>query len=70
VMAAIDEGLASAFVGHPDQQRIFEELLGLPPEVVPIGLALIGKPGEAPFSGSRMKERQRTEDELIHHERW
>ncbi len=26
--AAIDEGLASAFVGHPDQKRIFHELLG------------------------------------------
>ena len=36
--AAIDEGLASAFIGHPDQKRIFDELLGLPPEVVPIGL--------------------------------
>ena len=28
--AAIDEGLASAFIGHPDQKRIFDELLGLP----------------------------------------
>ena len=24
--AAIDEGLASAFIGHPDQKRIFDEL--------------------------------------------
>ena len=36
--AAIDEGLASAFIGHPDQKRIFDELLGLPQDVVPIGL--------------------------------
>ena len=70
LMAAINEGLASAFIGHPEQKRMFEELLGLPDEVVPIGLALIGKPGDAPFPGSRMKERQRATDELIHRERW
>src|SRR6476660_1517684 len=57
LMAAIDEGLASAFIGHEDQKRIFDELLGLPEDVVPIGLALIGKPGGAPPIGSRLKER-------------
>jgi nitroreductase len=70
LMAAIDEGLASAFVGHPDQKSIFDELLGLPDEVVPIGLALIGKPGEDPPTGSRLKERQRPKDELVHWEGW
>jgi nitroreductase len=68
--AAIDEGLASAFVGHPDQKRIFEQLLGLPPEVTPIGLALIGKPGEDPHAGSRLRTRQRPLDDLVHWERW
>jgi nitroreductase len=70
LLAAIDEGLAGAFIGHPDQKRIFGELLGLPEDVVPIGLALIGKPGDAPLPGSRMKERRRTEDALVHRERW
>ncbi len=70
LLAAIDEGLASAFIGHPDQKRIFGELLGLPEDVVPIGLALIGKPGDAPLPGSRMKERRRAEESLIHRERW
>jgi nitroreductase len=70
LLAAIDEGLASAFIGHPDQKRIFDELLGLPEEVVPIGLALIGKPGEAPPIGSRMKERQRAKHDLVHRESW
>ena len=70
LMAAIDEGLASAFIGHPDQKRIFDELLGLPEDVVPIGLALIGKPGEAPSPGSRLKERQRPKDDLVHRDRW
>ena len=68
--AAIDEGLASAFIGHPDQKEIFDELLGLPQEVVPIGLALIGKPGEAPDSGSRLRERRRRRHDLIHRGRW
>jgi FMN reductase [NAD(P)H] len=70
LLAAIDEGLASAFIGHPDQKRIFDELLGLPEEVVPIGLALIGKPGESPPTGSRLKERQRAARDLVHRDAW
>jgi nitroreductase len=70
LLAAIDEGLASAFIGHPDQKRIFDELLGLPEDVVPIGLALIGKPGGDPPAGSRLKERQRAQDDLVHWQRW
>lgn len=70
LQAAIEEGLASAFVGHPDQKRIFDELLGLPADVVPIGLALIGTPGPGPDVGSRLRTRRRPTDELIHRERW
>ena len=70
LLAAINEGLASAFIGHPDQKRIFDELVGLPEEVVPIGLALMGKPGDAPRPGSRMKERQRAKADVIHRETW
>jgi nitroreductase len=71
--AAIDEGLASAFIGHPDQKRIFDELLGLPADVVPIGLALIGKPAPDPNAAtgtSRRKDRQRPLDDLVHWQRW
>jgi nitroreductase len=68
--AAIDEGLASAFIGHPDQKRIFDDLLGLPADVVPIGLALVGRPGEAPPAGSRMRDRRRQAGELVHWQRW
>jgi nitroreductase len=70
LMAVIDEGLAAAFVGHPDQKRILDQLLDLPAEVVPIGVALIGKPGPHPPSGSRLRQRRRPHHELIHHERW
>lgn len=71
--AAIDEGLASAFIGHPEQKRIFDELLGLPDDVVPIGLALIGKPAPDPRAAhgtSRMKERRRPLDDVIHWQHW
>ena len=68
--AAIDEGLASAFVGHPEQKRIFDELLGLPEDVVPIGLALIGRAGDDPPAGSRLKERQRELGDLVHWQTW
>ena len=68
--AAIDEGLASAFIGHPEQKRIFDELLGLPADVVPIGLALIGRAGDDPPAGSRLKERQRELDDLVHWQTW
>jgi nitroreductase len=70
LMAAIDEGLASAFIGHPDQKRILDELIGLPPEVVPIGVALIGKPGETPDIGSRLRSRRRAPGDLVHWNRW
>jgi nitroreductase len=70
LLAGIDEGLASAFIGHPDQKRIFDELLGLPEEVVPIGLALFGKPAESPPIGSRLKSRQRSLDDLVHWDEW
>jgi nitroreductase len=72
-LAAIDEGLASAFIGHPDQKRIFDELVGLPSDVVPIGLALIGHPAEDPLRDrgtSRMSEMRRPLDDVVHRERW
>ena len=70
LLAAIDEGLAGAFVGHPDQKRIFDELLGLPEDVVPIGLAVVGKPGDDPPPGSRLAARRRPLDDLVHWQGW
>jgi len=71
--AAIDEGLAGAFIGHPDQDNVFSELVGLPDEVVPIGLALIGRPAPDPRAEqgtSRMRSRRRPRADLVHWERW
>jgi nitroreductase len=70
LLAAIDEGRAGAFVGHPDQQRIFAELLGLPDEVVPIGLALIGHPAPDDAPTSRLAARRRPLDDVVRWNRW
>jgi FMN reductase [NAD(P)H] len=73
LLAAIDEGLVGAFIGHPDQKRIFDDVLGLPEDVVPIGLALIGKPAPDPLAErgtSRLKERRRDLDDVVQWERW
>jgi nitroreductase len=70
LLAAIDEGLAGAFIGHPDQKRIFEELLGLPEDVVPIGLAILGRPAEDTRDTSRMAARRRPLDDVVRWERW
>ena len=70
LMAAIDEGLASAFIGHSNQKPLLDDLLGLPQEIVPIGVALIGKPGETPDIGSRLRSRRRADDDLVHWNSW
>jgi nitroreductase len=70
LLAAIDEGLAGAFIGHPDQKRIFDDLLGLPEEVVPIGLALIGHPAPDDAPTSRLAARRRPLDDVVRWNRW
>jgi hypothetical protein len=37
---------------------------------VPIGLALIGKPGKDSPSGSRLMERRRVQEDLVHWQGW
>ena len=73
LLAAIDEGLAGAFIGHPDQKRLFSEIVGLPDDVVPIGLALVGRPAPdtaAERGTSRLRARRRPTADLVHWERW
>jgi nitroreductase len=70
LMAAIDEGLASAFVSHDEQRQIFAELLDLPDDVIPIGVVLVGRPGGGDDPGSRVKARHRPLSALVHRERW
>jgi FMN reductase [NAD(P)H] len=73
LLAAIDEGLAGAFIGHPDQKRLFSEIVCLPDDVVPIGLALIGRPAPDPTAErgtSRLRERRRPTADLVHWQGW
>ena len=73
LLAAIDEGLAAAFTGHPEQEARLRELLGLPGDVVPIGVAFVGRPAPDPksdTSSSRFREQRRALDDTVRWERW
>ena len=73
LLAAVDEGLAAAFVGHPDQEKILRELLDLPDDVVPIGVTLVGHPAEDPDAERAKRvfaERRRPFEQIVHRERW
>jgi nitroreductase len=73
LLAAIDEGLAAAFVGHPEHESRLRAILGLPLEVVPIGVALVGYPAPDPRSdvaSSRFRELRRPLTDVVHWERW
>ena len=68
LLAVVNEGLASAFVGvrDPDAMR---EVLGIPAEHLPIGVVAIGHP--APDKRSRSLGRGRKPLELVlHRNRW
>ena len=73
LLAAIDEGLAAAFVGHPDQEAFLRGLLRLPDDVVPIGVALVGHPAEDETSAtasSRLAGRRRPLADVVHWNAW
>jgi nitroreductase len=74
LLAAVDEGLAAAFVGPADRQEEMKSILGIPPEWTLVGLALIGH--EAPDArsygdvGVSVAKKRRSAAEVIHRERW
>jgi nitroreductase len=73
LLAAIEEGLAAAFTGHPEQEERLREILGLPDDVVPIGVAFVGRPAPDPKSdtaSSRFREQRRPLADCIRWERW
>jgi len=73
LMAAIDEGLGAGFFGHPEQETFLRELLGLPDDVVPIGVATIGYEDADPRADrltSRFTEARRPLEQVVHRERW
>jgi nitroreductase len=68
LLAAVDEGLAGAFVGMRDPGKL-RSLLGIPEQVQPVGVVLIGHGAPDKPSASLQRGRRRLE-EVLHRERW
>lgn len=68
LLAAVDEGLGSAFIGVHDPSQL-QELLGIPDGYLPIGVVMLGHPAPDVRSGS-LKRGHRSLDAIWHRERW
>lgn len=68
LLAAVNEGLGTAFVGVMESRRL-QELLGIPEEYLPIGVTMIGHPAPDQKSGS-LNRGWRSLDDVLHRERW
>jgi nitroreductase len=68
LLAAVDEGLAGAFVGATDT-RALRDLLGIPSDVSPVGIVLIGH-GAPDVRSPSLRRGRRPLDEVLHRERW
>jgi nitroreductase len=64
LLAVVDEGLGACFVGSFYDEEV-QEVLGLPPDVRPIGIIPIGYCAEAP---RRFPRRSRAH--IVHHDRY
>jgi nitroreductase len=68
LLAAIEEGLVTAFAGSKDLDR-FRSLLNIPAEVTPVGVIALGY--RAPdIPSPSLKRGRKSDDEYIHRERW
>jgi FMN reductase [NAD(P)H] len=74
LLAAIDEGLAAGVYGVTvPEMPAFKELLGIPDDVWVVAGVTIGRPRPDPNASrasSRMSQRRRPIDEVVHWERW
>ncbi len=68
LLAAVNEGLAGAFVGVWQQPEL-QQLLGIPEDFLPIGVAMIGH-GSADKKSPSLKRGRRKLDDVLHWERW
>ena len=68
LLAAVDEGLVTAFVGSKDL-KTFRSILNIPDEVIPVGVIAVGY--RAPDIPSPSLKRGRKPDaEYVHYEGW
>lgn len=68
LLAAVDEGLAAAFVGVWDQRRL-QELLGIPEHFTPVGVVMIGH-GAPDVPSPSLKRGRRRLDDVRRREHW
>jgi nitroreductase len=68
LLAAVNEGLGSAFVGVWRQKEL-QDLLGIPEHYLPIGVVMLGHPAPDTKSGS-LTRGHRDLDAIWHRERW
>jgi nitroreductase len=68
LLAAIDEGLVSAFAGSKDLKTL-RALLDIPAEVTPVGVIAVGYRAQDIPSPS-LKRGRKADAEYIHRERW
>jgi nitroreductase len=68
LLAVVDEGLAAGFAGAGDYDEM-RALLGIPPDVTPVGVIPIGHPAHDVPSPSLKRGRKLLES-VVHRERW
>ena|SRR5258708_30345696 len=71
LLAAVDEGIAAAFVGS--DADLLRRLLGIPEDCIPVGIALLGHeaPDARSFGDVAAKPRpRRAFDDVVHSEHW
>jgi nitroreductase len=68
LLAAVNEGLGTAFVGVMEPRRL-QETLGIPEEYLPIGVAMIGHAAPDRKSPS-LKRGRRSLENVLHLNRW
>ena len=68
LLAAVDEGLAGAFVGIWDLEGL-QRLLGIPAEWIPIGIAMVGH-GAPDVRSPSLKRGRRPLADVLHREAW
>ncbi|MBI3998663.1 MAG: nitroreductase family protein [Armatimonadetes bacterium] len=64
MLAAVNEGLATAFIGDFHEEHV-QAVLGLPPHIVPVGMVIAGYGHEEPRARP-----WRPLDEIVHYERY
>lgn len=68
LLAVVDEGLAAGFAGAHDLDGL-RALLGIPPDVTPVGVIPVGH--RAPDTPSpSLKRGRKAQDDYVHYEQW